>query len=937
MRISESIVLPALVLCVFTCSAGAQPASPSGCTLDPPVFTTGAPNIFNDQQEQDLGDALAEFFEPQLHLAPPSADDQLTRIGERLLATLPPTGLHYRFRIYDSGEINAYSLSGGRVYVSRKLITSIKNEDALAGVVAHEIGHISTHQLAIVFTRNLRIRLGVTQVTDRADIFARVHQFFSTPAKSSEEAGRETKNELVADHVALYAMVRAGYAAESFSSFLDESTINKGKTGNWLSDAFGLTHESSQRYRNALKLIDDLPSGCKQKQPSSNAAFKAWLENTVDERVKSFAEGVTGDRPLTLESPLRPALEHIRFSPDGRYLLAQDEGGISVADKEAGKTLFRIDAPEVEAAQFTLDSKNIVFHDKNLRVERWSLATGQRASVKELVVFDGCDQSQLSPDGKTLICVNRKAVNGAPGINLRLFDVESGQQFFEKPNYFELYDSGGTYYFSNPLFISAYQTFKLAGPMRLEITPNGKYLLAVMGSHALAYDLELRQPVELQGKLKGLKQARMAFLGPDKLFVVGDVKDQFHYHAEILSFPDGRLLGKTQIGNYQIEAATNGHYLITHSDKDNVSQILDPVPEKYLVSSKHPSLDVWDQTVVAEDATGGLAVGQIGLAGEKQIALPLGALPIPRAAVFSLDGKYLALSLKSRAEIWELETGKKIGLIRPFQSAWMDEADSLYGQFPKIGNNEPSEIKITFSPMSAREVGKLADEDWQYRDLQLKLKPMGNDKITYKHATLEVKKMETQEVAWTREFPRETPAFWNASGNRMVLGWDMSNDAVDSEIKQFPELLSEFSALKDKKKGLLIETVVAETGAPLKQVIIPSSDLSRGWNDQRRVTVSGEYVLARGEHGNTEIYRMENGAKVGEFFGSPLAADAATGLVAATNREDEILLVDMQNGKEIKRFSLGSPVRAARILSSNEKLLLVLTADQVVHRLELPK
>jgi WD40 repeat protein len=620
-------------------------------------------------------------------------------IGERLLATLPPTGLHYRFRIYDSGEINAYSLPGGRVYVSRKLITAVKNEDALAGVVAHEIGHISTHQLAIAFTRNLRIRLGVTQVTDRADIFARVHQFFSTPAKSSEEQGRETNRELVADHVAMYAMVRAGYAPESFSSFLDESMMNKGKTGNWLSDAFGLTHESSQRYRNALKLIDDLPSECKQKQPSSNAAFKAWLDSIVEERVKSVAEGVTGDRPLKLESPLRPALERIRFSPDGRYLLAQDEGGISVVDKEAGKTLFRIDAPDVEAAQFTLDSKNIVFHDKNLRVERWSMATGQRASVKELVVFDGCNQqSRLSPDGKTLVCVSLKAVNGAPSINLRLFDVESGKQFFEKPNYFELYDSGGTYFFSNPLFISAYQFLKIAGPMRLEISPNGKYLLAVKGNHVLAYDLELRQPVELKGKLKGLKQARMTFLGPDQLFVVGDVKDQFHYQAQILSFPDGRLLDKTQVANFQIEGATNGHYLIVHSDKDNLSQILDPVPEKYLVSSKHPSLDVWDQTVVAEDATGGLAVGQIGLPGEKQIALPLGPLPNPRAAVFSPDGKYLALSLKSRAEIWDLETGKKIGLIRPFQSAWMDDADNLYGQFPKIGDFEPSEIKIYVLP-----------------------------------------------------------------------------------------------------------------------------------------------------------------------------------------------------------------------------------------------
>ena len=76
-----------------------------------------------------------------MRIAPPADDDELTRIGEKLLATLPPTGIHYRFRIYDSGEVNAFSVAGGRVYVSRKLIAAVKNEDELAGVLAHELGH----------------------------------------------------------------------------------------------------------------------------------------------------------------------------------------------------------------------------------------------------------------------------------------------------------------------------------------------------------------------------------------------------------------------------------------------------------------------------------------------------------------------------------------------------------------------------------------------------------------------------------------------------------------------------------------------------------------------------------------------------------------------------------------------------------------------------
>src|SRR5580692_4721491 len=117
-------ITPMFLLCLSCFGAWAQSAP--DCGLPSPSFVTGAPNIFNAQQEQDLGDALAELEEADLKIAPPAADDQLTRIGERLLAVLPPSGLHYRFRVYDSGEVNGFSLAGGRVYISRKLIAAVK-------------------------------------------------------------------------------------------------------------------------------------------------------------------------------------------------------------------------------------------------------------------------------------------------------------------------------------------------------------------------------------------------------------------------------------------------------------------------------------------------------------------------------------------------------------------------------------------------------------------------------------------------------------------------------------------------------------------------------------------------------------------------------------------------------------------------------------------
>lgn len=910
----------------------AAPSTGHGCSLTQPSFSSDAPNIFNDRQEQDLGDALAELEEADLRLAPPLANDELTRIGEKLLSTLPPTGMHYRFRMYDSGEINGFSLAGGRVYISRKLIAAVKNEDELAGVLAHEIGHLSTHQTAIEMTRAFRIRLGITQVGNRADIFAKVHQFFSTPAKPKENEDTERKDQLSADRVALYAMVRAGYAPESFVSFLDEMMLNKGKTGSWLSNVFGLTGEASQRYASAKKLIATLPPGCTQRKADAQPAadFVAWHKSVVEERVKTVAEGATGDRPVKLDPPLRPSLWRVRFSPDGRFLLAQDESNISVVSRQTGKELFHIDAPNANGAEFTPDSERVVFHDPALRVETWEIASGKRTGVKELVVYDGCRESMLAPDGRTLVCITVVEKYDSMNVGLKLIDVESGKPFYENAKF---YEPG----FAQQFNIELQSLLGNDNVAAMDMSPGGHYLLVVAGFSVFAYDLEKREGLSLGGKLKGLSERRMTFVGPDELCVVGDLKGNGLFQTNFLSFPDGRLIKQGEIGNQSFYGVTKGNYMKASPIKDYAVGILDLDKQVYKAASKTEAVDVWEPYLASESAKGGLELSQLGVNGAQQLPLTVGSLPAPRSATFSRDGKYLAVSLKSRAAIWNLETGKQLSLIRPFRTVWVDDDDRLLGEFPKFRDKEPMIGSMTLSAMTFKDLGKLELEDWQYRGLQYRFKPMGKGKATDHHATLVVKKLETQAAAWSKDFPKETPACWQAEDNRLVLAWDLSNDAAKAEIKSNAALQREASAFKDAKKGLLLETVNLDTGAPLEQVVVPEADLTGGANDERRAQVSGEIVLVRGEHGNTEIYRLDTGAKVGEFFGSPVATDAGLTLIAAVNRADEILLVDERDGKELERFTLGSPVRLARIVTGAQKTLLVLTADQVVHRLPLPE
>ncbi len=184
-------------------------------------------------------------------------------------------------------------------------------------------------------------------------------------------------------------------------------------------------------------------------------------------------------------------------------------------------------------------------------------------------------------------------------------------------------------------------------------------------------------------------------------------------------------------------------------------------------------------------------------------------------------------------------------------------------------------------------------------------------------------------------YPRKA-ALWGTEDSRLAYGWDLSDGAAKAEIKKYPQLQTQAASIKKLGGGFLIETIDISTGKQMQQAVIPEMDLSGGRRDVRAAYISGHYVIVRGEHHNTTLYSLDDGNKVGEFFGYFIAANAELGLVAAQDREGEVLVVDEHTGKQLQQFLLGSPVRAAEFIK-DRRMLMVLTADQTLHRLKLPK
>ena len=85
----------------------------------------------------------------------------VTQLGQKLAAQSHRSQLQWHFTVLDSPEINAFALPGGYVYVTRGIMAYMDSEADLAGVIGHEIGHVTARHGAQRATRQQTAGLGV--------------------------------------------------------------------------------------------------------------------------------------------------------------------------------------------------------------------------------------------------------------------------------------------------------------------------------------------------------------------------------------------------------------------------------------------------------------------------------------------------------------------------------------------------------------------------------------------------------------------------------------------------------------------------------------------------------------------------------------------------------------------------------------------------------
>ncbi len=139
-------------------------------------------------------------------------------LGEFLVNTSELSEKKFTFTILNSPVINAFALPGGYIYLTRGLIYLCQNEAQLAGVIAHEIGHVTARHTAQRYTKNFGVSL-LANVLGAISKNIVISDLINTSA-SLYLLSFSRSQEYEADQLAVRYMARAGFDPKEMGEFL---------------------------------------------------------------------------------------------------------------------------------------------------------------------------------------------------------------------------------------------------------------------------------------------------------------------------------------------------------------------------------------------------------------------------------------------------------------------------------------------------------------------------------------------------------------------------------------------------------------------------------------------------------------------------------------------------------------------------------------------
>jgi len=258
-----------LRICLLLLTAATVPAAVAVDADSLPDIGSPADSVLSREKEAQIGRAIFNSLRmTDSIITDPEVQEYVQDVGQKLAANAQDGGFKFKFFVVDDPAINAFALPGGYIGLHSGLFMATANESQLAGVLAHEIAHVTQRHISRAVFANQResilsmaamlgaILVGAATGSGEA-IQGAIMGAQSLSAQAQINFTRA--NEYEADRVGVGILVKSGFDPEGMPEFFQ--TLNR-KTGNFAGGApeFLRTHPVTvNRIAETAARIAELP------------------------------------------------------------------------------------------------------------------------------------------------------------------------------------------------------------------------------------------------------------------------------------------------------------------------------------------------------------------------------------------------------------------------------------------------------------------------------------------------------------------------------------------------------------------------------------------------------------------------------------------------------------------------------------------------------
>jgi beta-barrel assembly-enhancing protease len=230
------------------------------------------------QEEVQMGRQYAAQINRQLPIVQDAAIHRyLNQLGNQIARAGDPRGIQYTFYVVNSEVVNAFAVPGGFIYINRGLIEQARNMSELAGVLGHEVAHVTARHGVDQMVRMQRAELGANLAyillgrtpgtAEQVGLQLGAGAYF---ARHSREAERE------ADDLAIQYVTAAGINPEGIVSFFRTLQTQRQRSPGAVEQWFATHPLTEERIQNTSAGVQAISAAQRQNLTTDTQAFQQF-------------------------------------------------------------------------------------------------------------------------------------------------------------------------------------------------------------------------------------------------------------------------------------------------------------------------------------------------------------------------------------------------------------------------------------------------------------------------------------------------------------------------------------------------------------------------------------------------------------------------------------------------------------------------------------